>query len=37
LWRSPQTYFRMPAGDLQPGSAVAEKAIPRNAMIFVRN
>jgi hypothetical protein len=37
LWRSPQTYYRMPAGNLLAGSAVSEKSIPRNAMIFVRN
>lgn len=37
LWRSPQTYYRMPGGKLQAGSTISEKAIPRNAMIFVRN
>lgn len=37
LWRSPHTYYRMPTGALLAGSAVSEKAIPRNAMVFVRN
>jgi hypothetical protein len=37
LWRSPQTYYRMPGGELVSGSAVSEKSIPRNAMIFTRN
>jgi hypothetical protein len=37
LWRSPQTYYRMPGGELVAGNAVSERSIPGNALIFTRN
>lgn len=37
LWRSPQTYYRVPGGELRAGNSVSDRTIPRNTLVFVRN